>query len=419
MKTTPSPRTGRCAAISAPATPADSAAPAAARAAAARRLGLAVAVGLVALAAACTAELPPPAPDPGPSIDGATVRFPKRVEGIRTEPVQDAGTTTLSLPGRLAWDEDRTVRVVAPFAGRVVKPLVRVGDTVKAGQPLAELAAPEFGQATADARRAETEQALAEETLKRQRELHDAGLVPAKDVREAEAAFARARIERLRTQSRLTQLGAGSGGPDYVLRAPLGGVVVERAINPGQEVRADGGDKPLYVITDPTRLWAWLDAPENALPVLAAMPAGTPLVLHSGAWGARAFDATLVRGEDAIDPTTRTFRLRAAVANPERLLKGEMFVTATFPLSEGQSDRPIEHVPTQAVLLIDGRQQVFVADPDGGFTRVEVTVVRELPGRVAVLGLKQGQRVVIEGNLFLQQILARGTTPKAAAEGRK
>lgn len=367
----------------------------------------------IALGAACTAE-PPPAPEPGPSVSGSTVRFPKRVEGIRTEPVQDAGTTSLSLPGRLAWDEDRTVRVIAPVGGRVLRPRVQVGDRVRAGQPLAELAAPEFGQASADARRAETEQVLADETLARQRALHDAGLVPTKDLREAEAAHARAAIERQRAQARLAQLGGAGDGSNYVLRAPIAGVVVERTINPGQEVRTDA-ERPLFVITDPTRLWAWLDAPESALPALAAMPAGAPLVLRSGAWGTRDFAATLVRSEDAIDTTTRTFRLRATVADPERRLKGEMFVTATFPLPAGHTDRPIEHVPTPAVLLIDGRQHVFVADPDGGYTRTEVQVVSEMPGRVAVLGLQPKQRVVVEGNLFLQQIVARGAGSKPAA----
>jgi multidrug efflux pump subunit AcrA (membrane-fusion protein) len=174
------------------------------------------------------------------------------------------------------------------------------------------------------------------------------------------------------------------------------------------------------VVTDPTRLWAWLDAPESALPQLAPMARGTPLALHSGAWGTREFEARLLRTEDAIDATSRTFRLRAEVANPERLLKSEMYVTATFPLPPGTADRPVEHVPVTAVLLVDGRQQVFVADADGGFTRTEVSVVREMPGRVAVTGLAPGQRVVVEGNLFLQQILARGNAPKAAqAEPRR
>lgn len=378
-----------------------------------RRALRALACAALLALAACSPEPPPPAPDSGPSISGNTVRFPRRVEGIRTEAVQDAGTTMLTLPGRLAWDEDRTVRVFPPFAGRVTALRVQVGDAVRAGQPLAEIAAPEFGQATADARRAEADEALARETVARQRELHDAGLVAAKDLREAQAALSRAEIERQRTRARLAQLGATSGASTFTLRAPIAGVVVERALGTGQEVRPDG-ERPLFVVTDPGRLWLWLDAPESALPQLAPMPPGTPLKLHSGAWGNREFEARLLRTEDAIDASSRTFRLRAAVANPERLLKAEMYVTATFPLPAGVSDRPIEHVPTTAVLLVDGRQHVFVADPDGGFTRTEVKVVREMPGRVGVVGLEPGQRVVVEGNLFLQQILARGAAvPKA------
>ena len=381
-----------------------------------RRALRAVACAALVALAACTAEPPPPMPDSGPSISGTTVRFPRRVEGIRTEPVQDAGTTILTLPGRLSWDEDRTVRVFAPFPGRVTALRAQVGDAVRAGQPLAEIAAPEFGQAIADARRADADEALARETVERQRELLEAGLIAAKTLREAQAALSRAEIERQRARARLAQLGATSDAATFTLRAPIAGVVVERALGPGQEVRPDG-DAPLFVVTDPSRLWLWLDAPESALPQLAPMPPGTPLKLHSGAWGQREFEARLLRTEDAIDATSRTFRLRAAVANPDRLLKAQMYVTATFPLPSGTADRPIEHVPTAAVLLVDGRHHVFVADPDGGYTRTEVTVARELPGRVGVLGLEPGQRVVVEGNLFLQQILARGAAVPKAGRG--
>ncbi|HMS81788.1 MAG TPA: efflux RND transporter periplasmic adaptor subunit, partial [Burkholderiaceae bacterium] len=127
----------------------------------ARRGAPAIAALAALVLAACSGEPPPPPPDAGPAISGTTVRFPRRVEGIRTDAVQDAGTTTLTLPGRLAWDEDRTVRVFPPFAGRVTALRVQVGDAVRAGQPLAEIAAPEFGQAVADARRAEADEALA------------------------------------------------------------------------------------------------------------------------------------------------------------------------------------------------------------------------------------------------------------------
>jgi cobalt-zinc-cadmium efflux system membrane fusion protein len=382
----------------------------------------AVAAALFALcAAACTPEPPPKPPAAGPTISGTTIRFAGRPEGIRTEAPMDAGTTALTLPGRLAWDEDRTVRIQSPFTGRVLRPLVQVGDTVKAGQPLAELASSEFGQTVADTRRADTDLKLAEDSLARQRELHEAGITPLKELRAAEAEHSRADIEAQRARTRLRQAGT-DGGPNYTLRAPIAGVVVERSINPGQELRADH-DSTLFVVTDPSRLWAWLDAPERAMPQLATLKAGTALKINSAAWGERSFDGQLLRKEDSIDPELRTFRLRGTVANPERLLKAGMFVTATFPVQPDSAGQLVEHVPLSAVLLMDGRRHVFVQDTDSSFTRIEVKVLAEQAGRASVLGLQPGQKVVTEGNLYLQQILGRhGDTGKARAtpaEGTK
>lgn len=371
---------------------------------------LLAALTCAALLAACTPEPPVRPPDPGPTISGASIRFSGRPEGIRTELPMDAGTTALSIPGRLAWDEDRTVRIHSPFAGRVLKPLVQVGDSVKAGQPLAELASSEFGQAIAESRRADTDLKLADDNLARQAELHEAGLIPRKDLRAAEAERSRADIEAQRARTRLRQAGA-AGGPNYTLRAPIAGVVVERSINPGQELRPDQEGSPLFVVTDPTRLWVWLDAPERAMPELALLPAGTPIRIRSNAWGERDFEALLLRKEDAIDPELRTFRLRGAVTNTDRLLKSGMFVTGTFPVPGAGTRHSVEHLPQSAVLLMDGKRFVFVQDADTSFTRTEVQVVSEQAGRASVVGLKPGQRVVTEGNLYLQQILSRRGDP--------
>jgi len=367
------------------------------------------------LLSACSPEAPPKAPEPGPSIQGTTVRFPGRPEGIRSEVALDAGTTALTIPGRLAWDEDRTVRVHSPFAGRVIKPLVQVGDTVRAGQPLAELLSSEFGQAVADTRRAETDLTLADDNLGRQRELHDAGLVPLKDLRAAQAEHSRAEIEAQRARTRLRQTGS-TGTGNYSLRAPISGVVVERSMNPGQELRPDQEGAALFVVTDPSRLWAWLDAPERTLPKLSAMPTGTSLRIRSAAWGDTEFEGQLVRKEDAIDPELRTFRLRASVSNAQRKLKSGMFVTATFPAPGESAAMKVEHVPLSAVILMDGQRHVFVQNDDSSFTRQQVQVIAEQAGRASVTGIKSGERVVTEGNLYLQQILSRNGGSAAATK---
>ena len=375
---------------------------------------IAAGLALGALLSGCDRTPDAPPVQAGPTVSGNTIRFTSRVDGIRSEVVQDAGDIALTLPGRLIWDEDRTVRVQAPFAGRVVRPLVAVGDTVAMGQPLAEMASGEFGTAVAQARSADNDLQLATDNLKRLRELHEAGVVSQKDLRQAEADDAGKRIERDRTQTRLKQIGAGSG-PNFVLRSPIAGVVVERSVNAGQEFRPDSGGAPLFVITDPARLWVRLDATESELPRLAGVKRGTTLTLVTPAYPDRRFTGTLAVIGDSIDPESRTFRLRGSVPNPDRLLKGEMFVNASFPVAEGETAGRVTNVAASAVLLVDGKRYVFVADPDGGFTRTEVKVAREMASRTVVQGLAANQKVVVEGSLFLQQILAGAKMPAPRA----
>jgi cobalt-zinc-cadmium efflux system membrane fusion protein len=82
----------------------------------------------------------------------------------------------------------------------------------------------------------------------------------------------RARLEKQRTAERLALYGSSVDSVDqsYVLKAPIPGIVVEKNINPGAELRSDQMlantpqlASPLFVITDPTRLWIQIDVPER------------------------------------------------------------------------------------------------------------------------------------------------------------
>src|SRR5262249_25939797 len=79
-----------------------------------------------------------------------------RLEFIKIEAVQktDAGST-VNLPGKVGFDEDHTQRVATPIDGRVTSLLVKIGDKVRAGQPLLELSSPQVGQMQADALKAQ------------------------------------------------------------------------------------------------------------------------------------------------------------------------------------------------------------------------------------------------------------------------
>lgn len=341
-----------------------------------------------------------------PTVDGDRVVFPQdspQLGAIVTEVAKPAGTGSLRLPGRLAWDEDQTVRLFPAFSGRVVKIFVKPGDTVKAGQILAQLASPDFGQAQADARKAASELALAEKSLARVRELATGGVAPQKDLNAAEAEYARAQAEAARASGRVRLYGSASEAVDqsFALKSPIAGTVVERNINPGQELRSDlvlANAAPMFVITNPSRLWVFLDATEHDLPFLKR---GEPLALHSDAYPEETFEAIIETIADFVDSQTRTIKVRGALANPDHKLKGEMFVTARIETAPASG----VVVPAKAVFLQGTRHFVFVEEAPGRYTHVEVKIGAESDGSLPVTqGLRKGQRVVVEGNLFLQQL---------------
>jgi membrane fusion protein, heavy metal efflux system len=342
-------------------------------------------------------------PETRPVVQGQEVVFPAQapaIERIAVEPVSPPTDRDVVLPGRLTWDEDRTVRVFPPFAGRVKRILVRVGDTVRPGQALAEIASPDFGQAQADARKAQADLALSDKSLDRARELNTHGVLSTKDLQQAQADQAKARAEADRAMERLEAYGQALGAGTFSLRSPIAGSVVERNINPGQELRPDQAGSPLFVVSDPTRLWIVLDATEAQLPYVKP---GMQLVIMSNQFADDAFAGELRQVSDFIDPTSRTLKLRGDVPNRDRQLKAEMFVNARLRLPK--ADVPL--VDARAVYLSGNRNFAFVRTAPGTFSRRAVRVGPQVDGRLPVLsGLKEGDEAVVAGNLFLEQMVA-------------
>ena len=362
-------------------------------------------IAAAALAAACSKEAPKDE-TPEPVVQGDSITFPAADKAPRlgTATVAAERAPALKLNGRLAWDEERTVRVFSPFAGRVTRILVQPGDSVKKGQTLALLGSPEFGQAQAEAHRAETDVQLAEKNLQRQKELEAAGVAPRKDLQTAEAEFQRSKSELERARGRVRIYGGNMKGVDqtFAIASPIAGVVVERNINPGQEVRPDqmtSNAPPLFVVTDPTHLWALLDATEKDL---AAVRVGKVVNVRTPVYEGESFKATLANVSDFLDPATRTIKARATLDNINRKLKAEMFVTG-----ELDAQQPVRiMLPAKAVFFQQGRHYVFTEEGPGRYMRRIVEIGDDHDGKVEVAkGLQPGQKVVIDDVLMLQQML--------------
>jgi len=366
-----------------------------------------------------------------PKVDGDKISFapdaPQKT-ALTVEAAQPIEKTIVHLTGRLVWDDMTTVKVFSSVAGRVERIPVSLKDNINVGDTLAWMASPDFGQAQADASKADADMKLSERTLNRTKDLFEHGAAAQKDVEAAEDDFENKKAELQRSLARLKLYGvdlATSVDGMFPLKSPLAGRLVEKSINPGQEVRPDqmlANDpniiKPLFVISDPRRLSVLLDVTELDI---ANLKAGQQLLIHTRAYPDKTFEGRLEVVGDSLDPLTRTVNVRGYVDNPDGLLKAEMYVgvdvvsgveenesKVTSAPSTGDSTTPHAsgvpvEIPVRAVFSKGDQHFVFIEQSPGHYERKPILLGTEHDGRVCVTdGLAPGARVVTEGSLQLQ-----------------
>ena len=309
------------------------------------------------------------------------------------------------LNGRIAYDEDVTARISSPVAGRIVRLHAAAGDSVKAGDVLASIDAPDLALAVADTRKAQADEARKKLTLDRARTLLDAEVVPRKDYEVAAADLAQAQAETQRARARLKNLVPAGGGDErgLALRSPVAGVVAERRANPALEVQP-GMAEPLFVVSNLKRLWVLIDLPEQHL---SRVKPGLAVSVSVDAYPGETFRAIVTRIGQVVNPDTRRVQVRCDLANPEGVLKPEMHARVSLLTSEGQK---AVRLPNSALVTEGLYSFVFVETKPGVFNKKRVELsVQDREYSYVRAGVARGERVVIGGALLLQSELASGS----------
>lgn len=324
-----------------------------------------------------------------------------RVESLPPSPVPVAD----ALGARVAYDEDVTARLFAPVAGRIVALKAQPGDHVAAGRVLAQIDAPDFGTARADLEKARADEERKRLAYERARSLGPGEGIAEKDVEAARADYDAARAETARATQRVRNLnpaGLAIEGQRIALTSPLAGVITERNATPALEV-APGASSPLFVVTDPHRLWLLIDLPERLLPVVKT---GARVAVESDAYPGEQFAARIVQVGQVVDPNSRRVVARARIENPQGKLLPEMFVRALVLQDTGQGTR----VPNAAIVTRGLYSYVFVETAPGRFERRRVELaLRGGDASYVSRGLSPGEKVVTSGALLLDAEIGAGS----------
>ncbi len=324
---------------------------------------------LVATALACTS-------DPAPAAANDRERPPTRV--FVTEVSTHTTSSDVVTVGSLR--SPRTT-VVSPDVAGIVQALdAPEGREIGRGHVIARL---DDAEDRAAVKVAEARHRNAELAVQRARPLVDGGVVAQQvlDDAEAELATAEGLLEEARTRLGKT-----------VVRAPFAGLVGIQTAQLGQYV---GSGDPLIELTQLDPLELLFTVPEEQA---SQVRIGQVIDGRVGRCG-MPFEAVVEARNPALDASTRTLTVQAAVPNPERELLPGMSVRVRLRVGE-QSEALV--IPREALVAQGTGYVAWVVADDDTAAPQPVTPVRFLPDVVEVEGIAAGTRVVAAGHQKLQ-----------------
>ncbi|HEY8101056.1 MAG TPA: efflux RND transporter periplasmic adaptor subunit [Burkholderiaceae bacterium] len=304
--------------------------------------------------------------------------------------------------GRITYDENVTTRITSPIVGRVIGLHAEIGDAVQRGTILADIDSPDLATAEADWRKAQADELRKKLALDRARTLFEGEVLARKDYESAEADFQQAKAETTRAVLRMKNLNAlGKEDGKFGLKSPIAGVLADKQINPGQEVRPDLPN-PLFVITNLNSLWVIVDLPERNI---AEIRPGQAVTIDTDAYPEQQFAGKVDRVGLALDPVTRRIQVRCSVKNNDHRLKPEMFARISFLAGDGGKKAIV--LPNTSLFVEGMYSYVFVEKQPGVFEKRRVNVKVKGSDRSFIdMGLAKGDRVVTEGAFLLNAEVA-------------
>jgi cobalt-zinc-cadmium efflux system membrane fusion protein len=325
---------------------------------------------------------------PASASNSQATEDPIRYVAASEQPVQDQ----LDLSAKVQADPAKSYRVFAPASGRVLSIQVKPGDMVKRGETLATIDSADAAAAESDLVKAEIEAERAQRAADRQKILFDHGAIAEKDYIDTKAAADSAEAELARSRRHLEVLGMTPGAKtDRIpLLSPSPGIVLTVSAAAGEFSKSLDNSDPLLTIADLSTVWIMGDVFEKDI---AKVQPGTKVSVTVDAFPGQQLAGHIDSVSGALDPTTRTLKVRVALANPGQKMKPEMFAAIHVDLGNHKA----VVVPSTAVIH-EGLATVVYVEINGKPEQRNVTTGRAVDGKVEITsGLEAGQQIAVNG----------------------
>ena len=316
----------------------------------------------------------------------------------------------IRVPGAIIPSGDRIARVAVRLVGTVAELRKRLGDSVEAGDVVAVIESREVADAKSEYLAARLVFGLQETLFNRSTRLFEGKVLSENDYLRARATFEDARVKIETARQKLFALGLTAGQIEALprqpveslrrqeLRAPIAGRIAERRVEIGALVGREGLESELFVIVDPTVVWADLAIPPTELDHIHE---GQDITITAG--GAPS-PATIMFVSPLLDKDTRAARVVASVDNASGKWRPGAFVTADIAVDK---ETAAQVVPVSALQTLKGEPVVFVRNAEGFEARKVSVGRRDARAAEITSGLSVGERVATQNTFILKADLGK------------
>ncbi len=301
----------------------------------------------------------------------------------------------VSAPASVEANPSKRANIFPPAGGRVVQLFVNMGQSVRAGDALFELYAPDLADVQTRFINARSALAQAERELRRREDLHERGIAPLRELEEARTEYEIARSEMQGVSLILNIMGIPEEeiGKPLIVTSPIGGRVVDLAVAPGEFIAEP--EEPLMIIADLSSVWVTASIQEKDIRFVHT---GADVTARFPAYPGEEYEGTVLFISDILDEETRTTRVRIEFENEDRRLKPGMFANVVF-----HSDpAPAIILPPRAVLQRRDFNYVYVQVRPYTFEMRQVVTGETVDGMIVITGgLEEGETVITDNAVLL------------------
>lgn len=311
--------------------------------------------------------------------------------------------TTLTLPGEIRLNQDRTSHIVPRIDGIAESVTAELGQRVKKDQVLAVLASTGISELRSEAMATQKRLGLAKTTYEREKKLWEDKISAEQDYLQARQALQEAEIAAQNAAEKLRALGAGSqakGGLNrFELKAPFDGMIVERHLSLGEAVQANTN---VLTLSDLATVWAEIVVSAKDLNTVKV---GTSVIVKAASFESQAKGKISYVGS-LLGEQTRTATARVTLPNPDTAWRPGLFVNVE--IASGEVDAPVV-VSADAIQTVENKTVVFVRS-EQGFNAVPVVVGRSDGKNVEIIkGLEAGAQYAAKGSFVLKSELGKAS----------